>query len=194
MGLGRKVFTAGEILAAAEVQGFLMDQTIMVFADAAARTAAIGTAQPGMTTFRTDANVLEVFNGTAFVSANSVGGTVAGSQLVGNINATNVTNTLTSSTATAYTFAPADQSTTIRFTNAAVANTTIGTATALTAGQRIDILADGEEGLRVEAGAGVTLAGRGTVNATYELPQYEAATIFCVAANTYRIIGNVSVA
>jgi hypothetical protein len=62
MGLGRKVFTAGDILAAADVQGYLMDQSIMVFSNAAARTAAIGTPAPGMTSFRTDGTVTEVYN------------------------------------------------------------------------------------------------------------------------------------
>jgi hypothetical protein len=30
-GLGRKVFAAGEVLTAANVGGYLMDQTVMVF-------------------------------------------------------------------------------------------------------------------------------------------------------------------
>jgi len=42
-GLGRKVFTAGEVLTAANVNGYLMDQTVMVFAGTAARSSALGT-------------------------------------------------------------------------------------------------------------------------------------------------------
>jgi hypothetical protein len=187
MGLGRKVFTAGDILAAADVQGYLMDQSIMVFSNAAARDAAIGTPAPGMTSFRTDGTVTEVYNGTAWVSANSVGGTIT-------INASNVTNTLTSSTATAYTFAPSDQSATIRFTSASAVTATIGTATAFLAGQRVDLLQDGAGTVTVVAGSGVTLAGRGTAGTAYALTQFDGATIFCVEPNTYRIIGNVSVA
>ena len=34
-GLGRKVFVAGDVLTAAQVQGYLQDQTIMVFAGTA---------------------------------------------------------------------------------------------------------------------------------------------------------------
>lgn len=186
MGLGRKVFTAGDILAAADVQGYLMDQSIMVFSNAAARTAAIGTPAPGMTSFRTDGTVTEVYNGSAWVSANSVGGTIS-------INASNVTNTLTNSTATAYTFASGDQSTTIRFTSGSAVTATIGTATAFTAGQRVDLLQDGAGTVTVVPGSGVTLAGRGTAGTAYALTQFDGATIFCVEPNTYRIIGNVSV-
>jgi hypothetical protein len=40
----RKVFTAGEVLAAADVNQFLQDQVIMTFAGTAARGSAIGTA------------------------------------------------------------------------------------------------------------------------------------------------------
>jgi len=65
-GLGRKVFTAGEVLEASEVNGYLMDQAVMVFADAAARTAAIGTPTEGMVTYLQDVNALEVFNGATF--------------------------------------------------------------------------------------------------------------------------------
>ena len=36
-GLGRKTFVAGAILTASQVQGYLQDQTIMVFASASAR-------------------------------------------------------------------------------------------------------------------------------------------------------------
>ena len=65
-GLGRKVFTAGEVLEASEVNGYLMDQSVMVFANEAARTAAIGTPTEGMVTYLQDVNALEVFTGASF--------------------------------------------------------------------------------------------------------------------------------
>ena len=185
MGLGRKVFTAGEILAAADVQGYLMDQSIMVFSGTAARTAAIGTPAPGMASFRTDGTVLEVYSGAAWVSSNSVGGTLT-------LNATNVVNTLTASTATAYTFASGDQSSVLQFTNAGTVTATVGTATALSSGQRIDVVADGAAGVRITAGSGVSFAGAGTTAASYAVTQYDAATILCVGSNSYRIIGNIT--
>jgi len=74
-GLGRKVFTAGEVLEASEVNGYLMDQAVMVFAGTAARTAAIGTPSEGMVTYLLDTNSLEVFNGATF---DPVGGGAGG--------------------------------------------------------------------------------------------------------------------
>lgn len=46
-GLGRKLFTR-QTLSSAEVQGYLMDQAVMVFASAAARDAAIPAPTEGM--------------------------------------------------------------------------------------------------------------------------------------------------
>lgn len=187
MGLGRKVWSAGEVLAAADVNGYLMDQTVMYFASAAARAAAIGTPVAGMHTYRNDGTVVEVYNGSTWVSANSVGGTLT-------INATNVINTLTSSTATAYTYQPSDSGLTYRFTSSSNVVTTIGTTTGFTAGQRIDVVADGAGTLTIAAGSGVTFAGGGTAGTAYTVPRYDAASILCVGTNDYRIIGNITAA
>lgn len=65
-GLGRKVFTAGEVLEASEVNGYLMDQTVMVFAGTAERTAAIGTPSEGMVTYLTSDNTTTVWTGAAW--------------------------------------------------------------------------------------------------------------------------------
>ena len=186
-GLGRKVWTPGEVLAAAEVNGYLMDQSVMVFDSSASRDSSIGTPTAGKTSYRTVVTVVEVYNCSAWVSANSVGGTIT-------INASNVINTLSSSTASSYTFASADQSRTVRFTSASAVTATISTATAFTAGQRVDLLQDGAGTVTVVAGSGVTLAGRGTAGTAYALSQFDGATVFCVEPNTYRIIGNVTVA
>ena len=65
-GLGRKVFVAGEVLEASEVNGYLMDQTVMVFAGTAERTAAIGTPSEGMVTYLTSDNSTTVWTGAAW--------------------------------------------------------------------------------------------------------------------------------
>jgi hypothetical protein len=65
----RKVFTAGEVLAASDVNNFLMDQTVMVFAGTAARGSAIGSATEGMYSHLNDTDALEYYNGSAWVSA-----------------------------------------------------------------------------------------------------------------------------
>jgi len=64
----RKVFTAGEVLAAADVNEFLMDQAVQTFAGTAARGSAIGTATEGMITYLADSDTFEFWNGTAYVS------------------------------------------------------------------------------------------------------------------------------
>jgi hypothetical protein len=64
---GRKVFVAGEILLASDVNSLLMDQKIMRFADAAARDAAIPSPVHGMFVFRLDDEVLEYFDSANWV-------------------------------------------------------------------------------------------------------------------------------
>lgn len=50
-GLGRKVFTAGDVLTASDVQNYLMDQSVMYFSTVAARSSAIATPSTGMVTY-----------------------------------------------------------------------------------------------------------------------------------------------
>ena len=74
-GLGRKAFVAGEVLTAVNVQGYLMDQTVMVFASSAARSSAIGTAvSEGMMSYLADTNEVTVYDGTAWQSVGGGGG------------------------------------------------------------------------------------------------------------------------
>ena len=67
-GLGRKVFTAGDVLTASDVQNYLMDQTTMVFAGTAARSSAIPTPSDGMVTYNQTNNSLEAYNGTEWIN------------------------------------------------------------------------------------------------------------------------------
>jgi hypothetical protein len=70
MGSGFRTFTAGEVLTASNVQNYLMDQSVMVFADSTARATNIGTAnfEEGMVSYLENTDQLEVYNGTAWAS------------------------------------------------------------------------------------------------------------------------------
>jgi hypothetical protein len=87
----RKVFTAGEVLAAADVNEFLMDQTIMTFAGTAARGSAIGTAVEGMYAHLNDTDTLTYYDGSDWV--NRIGASAGILQVV----STTKTNTFVSS-------------------------------------------------------------------------------------------------
>ena len=60
-GAGFKLFADGNVLTASEVNTFMMEQQIMVFADAAARDAAILSPSEGMFAFLKDVDKLTVF-------------------------------------------------------------------------------------------------------------------------------------
>jgi hypothetical protein len=64
----RKVFTAGEVLAAADVNEFLMDQSVQSFAGTAARGSAIPSPVEGMMSYLEDTNDIQVYNGSSYSS------------------------------------------------------------------------------------------------------------------------------
>lgn len=63
-GAGKKTFSAGETLLASDVNSYLMDQAVMVFDDAAARTSAIGSPSEGMVTYLKDVDLVQVWDGS----------------------------------------------------------------------------------------------------------------------------------
>jgi hypothetical protein len=60
-GAGFKLFQDGDVLLASEVNNYMMEQQIMVFADATARDAAILSPSEGMFAFLKDDDKLTVF-------------------------------------------------------------------------------------------------------------------------------------
>ena len=71
--MSRKVFTAGEVLAAADVNTFLMNQSVMSFAGTASRGSAIPTPIEGMTTYLEDTDVLQIWNGSIWKAVGGSG-------------------------------------------------------------------------------------------------------------------------
>ena len=209
-GAGYKIWSAGDVLAAAEVNTYLMEQAVMVFADSAARTSAIGTPTEGMVAFLKDTDALEYYDGSSWTGVSNPGditAVTAGTALTGGgssgdvtldvdlaaiaINNTQITNTLTSSTATAYTLGTADAGIFLRFTDAAAI--TVSTATDFAVGEQVQIFGDGTALTITTDGATIAGAGTSVTAGTFTTgAQYEAVSIFCVDTDTYRIIGNIT--
>lgn len=87
-GAGAKLFASGDVLTAAQVNTFLMDQTIMKFASTTARDAAFGgagepTLAEGMFAYTTDTNTLWLYDGSNWVN---VLGSDIGNQALSNRN------------------------------------------------------------------------------------------------------------
>ena len=100
-GLGFKDFVTGEVLTAADVDGYLM-QGIWVFASNAARDAAVTSPQEGNFAFTKDTNSLWYYDGAAWVASGATGdieGVTAGVGISG--GGTSGTVTITNSMATA---------------------------------------------------------------------------------------------
>jgi len=179
-GLGRKEFSDGEVLSAADVNGYLMDQAIMRFADATARDTAITAPTEGMFAYLDDTNLLVVYNGSAWTGVDTTA-----SQLADLVTDATAARTLTS----------ADQGKTIRFTSASATTVTVDASTDLEVGGRVDIIADGAGAVTVTAsGATIAAAETSTTTGSFTIgAQYSAATLLCVATDEYRLIGNVAV-
>jgi len=68
-GAGYKLFATGDVLSASDVNLYLQQQTVMVFASAAARTTALASVlAEGMVTYLKDTDVVEIYTGAAWVS------------------------------------------------------------------------------------------------------------------------------
>lgn len=176
-----KDFQDDEILYASDVDLYLMRQAVMIFTNSGARGSAIGTAvAEGMLTYLTANDVLEYYNGSSW---NNI--------IPSSFNASIIQNTLTSSTATSYTISSSDQSKVLQFTGGTT-TITVSTATAFVAGERVDIVND-TPSMTITAGSGVTFrSANSTASSVIFDNQYDAATILCVSANNYRIIGAIS--
>jgi hypothetical protein len=102
-GQGFKTFTTGEVLTAADVNGYLM-QGVLVFASEAARNAAITSPQEGQFAFTKDNNSLWYYTGSAWAASGATGdieGVTAGVGISG--GGTSGTVTITNDMATTIT-------------------------------------------------------------------------------------------
>ena len=173
-GLGRKVFAAGEVLTAANVQGYLQDQVIQVYDDATDRTTVLGAAvTEGMVTYLKDINTVQVYDGTSWKVVTS-------------------DPTLTTSAATTYTIQDSDAGQYLRFTSAATI--TIANTTNFDTAQQTQLFADGTA-LTIVGDGNVTLSGAGVSGTAVSFgvnDQFEIVGIVCIGTDEYRIVGNVT--
>ena len=91
-GLGYKEFSTGDVLTAADANGYLASQVVMVFASAAARTSAIASPQEGMISYLKDTNSTEYYSGSAWVAIGASSG--GGMTLLSTTNLTGSTTTV----------------------------------------------------------------------------------------------------
>lgn len=200
-GLGKKTWSPLDVLTAADMNGYLMDQSVMKFASSTARSSALGTGvSAGMVSFRSDGTAWEGYNGSTWgplVSIDTSSFLTASSTATltnKSIDSSQITTTVNTVTG-AYTAVAADRNETI------IANSgsafTITVPDLFNIGDRIDVIRDGAGTVSIAAGTGVTTwAGAGTAGAgvTFKIDQqYNGATIQKVAANSYRVIGKITV-
>jgi hypothetical protein len=106
-GAGYKLFNTGDVLTAAQVNTYLQEQVVMVFANAAARTTALTSVlAEGMVSYLKDTNATEVYDGSAWVAIGNSGditGVTAGTGISG--GGTSGTVTITNAMATEITAA-----------------------------------------------------------------------------------------
>jgi hypothetical protein len=201
-GAGYKLFNTGDVLTAAQVNTYLNEQTVMVFASSAARTSALsGVLAEGMMSYLQDTNSVEVYDGSNWVSVGSTGditGITTGtdSGLSGGVTSGTATLRLKlefdAETGTTYTLVAGNLNQLVTLNNASPITLTVPPSV-FSAGDVINIAQIGAGQVTLAQGAGVTITSTGaTATAPKLRARYSAASIICTASNTFLVVGDIA--
>jgi hypothetical protein len=204
-GLGFKTFTTGEVLTAADTNGYLM-QGVLVFASAAARDAAITSPQEGQFAYLIDTDSTYYYSGSAWVLSGATGDitevtTAAGSGLSGGATsgavALSLSSTYTAKTA-AYTFAAGDQYNIFSMNNAATQQFNIPTDATynFAVGTEFNVFwitGAGQPTIGAVTPGTTTVISTGATSATPKLRVANSgATVKKLAANSWIVFGDIA--
>lgn len=179
---GTKLFTAGEVLTALDVQYYLMDQTVMGFTSTTTRDAAFGgTGEPtlaeGMYAYTADTDTLWFYDGSAWRLASATLGAL---------------NVRTIAGSASYTLVMGDAGKFVQITFATAITLTVPTnaSVAFPIGTQVNIMQLGAGQITI-GGAGVTFLSSGNKLKTTD--QYSVATIIKTDTDTWAVVGNLTV-
>jgi hypothetical protein len=178
---GTKLFTAGEVLTALDVQYYLMDQTIMGFSSTTTRDAAFGgTGEPtlfeGMFAYTADTDTLWFYDGSGWRLASATLGAL---------------NVRTIGGSSSYTLLITDGGKFIQISFATAVTLTVPTnaSVAFPIGTQVNIMQLGAGQITI-GGAGVTFQSSGSKLKTTD--QYSVATLIKTDTDTWVAVGNLT--
>lgn len=80
---GRKTWASNDILSSADIMGYLMDQSVTIWANSTARNSGILSPIEGQISYLQDADKFQAYNGSAWVDQASLGGTAVAATVAG---------------------------------------------------------------------------------------------------------------
>ena len=203
-GAGYKLFNTGDVLTAAQVNTYLMQQTVMVFANASARTSALSSVlAEGMLSYLQDTNAVEKYDGSAWsaIGDGDISAVTAGTGLSGGGSSGAVTlsfdysvgnQSVESAQTASYTLVIGDAGKLVTMSNAAANNLTVppNSSVAFPTGTRIDVLQKGAGQTTLVAGSGVTINSKGS--ALKLSARYAGATLIKYGTDTWFAVGDLT--